>query len=208
MKTVYFIRHGQSTGNRSLFEQQNAHTELSKKGIQQAKKMAQHLKNVGFQSVIASPFERTQATADFLHEVTGVPVTLSELFVERRRPSVQLKKRKTHPSWVWTQVRLMLSSHKGDWRHSDEESPEELLQRAHDALTFLSERSESSIAVVTHGVFTRALYADITLGEGVSARAYLSLTRRMQMRNTALMIATLTDGKWEVNAWNVDASTI
>lgn len=208
MKTVYFIRHGQSTGNVSMVQQQGRETALTPKGQRQAKNMAQHMKKFPLETIIASPFARTTATAEALSAETGLPITFSELFVERRRPSIQLRKRKIHPRSLFAQLQLIIFSRYSKWRHSDEETPQDLLLRAREALAFLAVRPEWTIAVVSHGIFMRALYADMTLGEGITGRAYLGLTRTMQMHNTALMIATYDEGKWSVKAWNADASTV
>ena len=195
-------------GNASLIRQQGPQTTLTKKGRKQAQKMARHMKDLGLEVIIASPFSRAQSTAHDLHDETGLPITTSELFIERRRPHAQLARKKIHPHSLFVQLQLALFSSKATWRHSDEETPGELLLRANEALDFIWKRPESTIAVVTHGRFMRALYADIVLGEGVTGKAYLSLTRKLHMRNTALMVATCTDGVWEVLAWNKDAAEL
>jgi broad specificity phosphatase PhoE len=208
MKTLYFIRHGQSTGNASLWVQQGSHTELTSTGVAQAKAVAAHMKKFPIQAIIASPFARTKATAAEVARELNLQVEYSELFVEHRRPGIQLRKRKLHPLWLWAQLHLSLFSRFSSYRYSDEETPDEILKRAHIALAYLSGRSEEHIIVVTHGRFMRALYAAISMGEGVTGRAYLRLTRTVHMRNTALMVATNDTDKWEVKAWNADAQTI
>lgn len=208
MKTVYFIRHGQSTGNASIMHQQGSQTGLTSKGMRQAKTMAAHMKKFALEAILSSPFIRAKATAEALSEETGLPITFSELFVERRRPSIQLKKRKTSPGFIWAQLHLMLFSRFSTYRYSDEETPSDLLLRAREALAFVANRPETNIAVITHGRFMRALYADITLGEGITGRGYLRLTRTMKMHNTALLVATFDNGVWAVKKWNADASTV
>ncbi len=208
MKTIYFIRHGQSEGNASLRTQQGAHTLLTERGRAQAAEVARDIKRLPIEALIASPFVRAKATAEAVSAEIKLPIAFSELFVERRRPGVQLKKRKNHPHWIWTQLLLTLFSRFNWYRHSDEETPADLIARAHEALAFISARSETQIVVVTHGQFMRALHAVMTLGEGVSARAYLRATRRMRMRNTALMIATFDKKGWKVTAWNEDAAKL
>lgn len=208
MKTVYFIRHGQSTGNASLKAQQGAHTLLTERGLEQAKTVARHMKKLPIQAIIASPFARTKATAEELGRELDLPIEYSELLVERRRPSIQLRKPKNHPRWLWAQFQLALLSRFSWYRHSDEETPEELLQRAHQALAFLAARPEDTIIVVTHGAFMRAMHAAMTFGEGITGRAYLASTRHLRTRNTALMIATYGPEGWDVRAWNADAATL
>lgn len=208
MKTVYFIRHGQSEGNASLLYQQTGETLLTARGVRQAKEMAAHVRQLPLEAILSSTFARAQATAGEIAHETGLPVEVSELFIERRRPQVQLVKMKLHPSWLWTQVMLALFSRFDGYRHSDEETPSDILTRAHAALAYLAERPESTFAVVTHGRFMRALYAVMTLGEGVTARSYLRLARTLRMRNAALMVATYEDGTWTAHAWDGDAASV
>jgi broad specificity phosphatase PhoE len=205
MKTVYFVRHGQSEANASLIRQQVGETILTSRGLRQAKEVALHLKKFPLEAIISSTFTRAKATAEELAAETGLPVEYSELFIERRRPGVQLLRPKAHPHWLWIELQLMLFGRRSGYRHSDEETAEDLLSRAHTALEYLAKRPESTIAVVTHGVFMRSLHAAMTLGEGVTGRAYLSATRGMRMRNTALMIAAHDGTEWKVEAWNRDA---
>lgn len=207
MKTVYFVRHGQSKGNASLVQQQTEHTELNARGMAQAKEVARHMKGLPIEAIVSSTFARAKATAVELSTVTGLPVEYSGLFVESRRPGVQLRKRKLHPHWLWVQLQLALFSRRAGYRHSDEETPEDLLARAHVALAYLAGLPESVIAVFTHKTFMRALHTSMMFGEGVTGRMYLSATRTMHMRNTALMIATHDGEGWEVTAWNADART-
>lgn len=208
MKTIYFIRHGQSTGNASMWTQQGAHTALTALGEHQAKEAALHMKRFPIQAIIASPFTRTMATAAAISNELHLPVEYSDLLVERRRPSIQLVKPKAHPRFLWAQAQLAFFSRFSWYRHSDEETPVDLLARAHQVLAFIEARPEDTIAVVTHGILMRALYAAMTLGEGVTGRAYLRATRTFTLRNTALMVATYDAGVWRVVAWNADAATI
>ncbi|HEX8591566.1 MAG TPA: histidine phosphatase family protein [Candidatus Paceibacterota bacterium] len=208
MKTVYFVRHGQSRGNASLITQQTETTELTARGRLQAEEVARHLQRIPLEAVIASTFARARSTAEEIGRGLGLRVEHSPLFIERRRPGVQIRKRKVHPNWLWTQLQLVLYSSRADYRHSDEETAQDLLTRAHQALTLLELRTESTICVVTHAEFMRALHTVITYGEGVTGKVYLGATRHMRLKNTALMIADHEDDTWKVRIWNADAKEL
>lgn len=208
MKTIYFIRHGQSEGNASLLRQQTGETVLTERGIAQAREVARHLKQLPIEAIISSTYARAMATAAELGAATGIPVEQSELFKERVRPGAQIKNMKVHPRWLWVQLQLALFDRRAGYRHSDEENAEDLLNRAHQALALLAARPEAVIAVFTHATFMRSLYAAMTFGEGVTGRAYLAATRSMRIRNTALMVATHDGAKWDVRVWNADARDI
>jgi len=209
MKTIYFIRHGQSHANRSLFLQQTGDTPLTELGVRQAQEAGRQLNRLGAQAIVSSTFSRARDTAQEIGKETGLPVEYSELLVERRRPGVQLRKPKLHPKWLWAQAKLALFSRSEGFRHSDEETPSEQLERARTALAFLEARPEERIIVVTHGRFMRALYALIMLGDGVTAAAYLRLSLTLRMRNTGLMVATYdTQNGWKISAWDTHASEL
>src|SRR3989344_2452545 len=97
MKTVYFVRHGQSHGNASFFHQQTGDTTLTPYGITQAKEVAHHMKKLPLETIVSSTFSRARSTAEELGRETGLSVEHSDLFVERRRPGVQLRKKKVLP---------------------------------------------------------------------------------------------------------------
>jgi len=90
-KTAYFVRHGQSTHNAmSVF--QSPDSELSERGAAQAQNMAERVANVPFEALISSPFPRARQTAQAIANKTGHRVILSDLFVERRKPSALIGK--------------------------------------------------------------------------------------------------------------------
>ncbi len=72
--TYYVMRHGQSEGNvkGALNGDKNVANHLSEEGRAQAKKSAVSLKDFGIDMVVASPFMRTQETADIVMNELGL----------------------------------------------------------------------------------------------------------------------------------------
>ncbi|MEO6536145.1 MAG: histidine phosphatase family protein [Candidatus Paceibacterota bacterium] len=208
MKTVYFVRHGQSEANADLKKQQIPETLLTKKGEQQAEIVAEHLAKLPLDALVASTYVRAIATAKFIHEKTNLPVQYSDLFVEWRRPSVQMLRGRFHPLWIWAQFNILLNRHRSSYRYSDEETIDELFARARAALLYVEHMPGEQIVVVTHGAFMRCLYSLITYGDSLTAKLYVKTIRGMFMRNTALMVATVENGGWTVTHWNEDASAL
>ncbi len=208
MKTVYFVRHGQSEGNANIQRQQIAETPLTKKGREQAQIVAERLANLSLQALISSPYMRARSTAKRIHETTNVPIHYSDLFVEWRRPTVQLIHGRFHPLWIWAQIHIVLNRNQSSYRYSDEETIDELFLRAKAALAYLENPPEGRIAVVTHGAFMRCLYSVITYGDSLTAKLYVKTIRSMLLQNTGVMIATFHDGVWTVTHWNEDASAL
>jgi broad specificity phosphatase PhoE len=208
MKTVYFVRHGQSQANANLRIQQVPETLLTKRGEEQAEIVAEHLAKLPLDGLVASTYTRAMATAEFIHQKTALPVQYSDLFVEWRRPSVQMLRGRFHPQWLWAQFNIFLNRNRSSYRYSDEESIDELFARARAALSFLEKMPEENIVVVTHGAFMRCLYSLITYGDSLTAKIYVQTIRKMFMRNTALMVAVYDKGAWDVVHWNEDASAL
>ena len=72
MKTVYFVRHGESeanTGEAPVF--QGPTSLLTEKGKEQARFIAKRVSKLSFDAIISSPAVRTIATADAIREEVG-----------------------------------------------------------------------------------------------------------------------------------------
>jgi broad specificity phosphatase PhoE len=152
MKTVYFLRHGETTGNRGL-KHQFPETPLSEYGLVQASKAGEHFANIPIEVILASPFMRAQQTAHAVAERTNVPIETTDLFAELRRPHALWGMHWLHPRSLLTMARIYLNADKPAWRYSDEENLEEFHARARRALECLADRPERVILVVTHRGF-------------------------------------------------------
>ncbi|MDB5190331.1 MAG: histidine phosphatase family protein [Parcubacteria group bacterium] len=208
MKTVYFVRHGQSEANADIKKQQIPGTLLTRKGEEQAHIVAEHLAKLPLDGLISSTYVRAEATAERIHEKTHLPIHYSDLFIEWRRPSVQMLKGRFHPSWLWAQFHILLNRNRSSYRYSDEETIDELFARARAALLYVEQMPGEHIVVVTHGAFMRCLYSLITYGDNLTAKLYVQTIHKMFLRNTALMVATRDDDVWAVTHWNEDASAL
>jgi len=85
MKTVYFVRHGESQGNKEQFGQ-SISTPLTDVGHQQASIIAARTSQIKFNLLVASHLTRAHQTAETIAKQSGLPITTSELFAEKRRP--------------------------------------------------------------------------------------------------------------------------
>jgi broad specificity phosphatase PhoE len=156
MKTVYFIRHGQTELNRA-FVHQYPDTLLSKKGEAQAKIVGEHFKNIDVDVILASPLERAQQTAQAIAGPKGMQIETCNLFAELRRPRVLWGKSWLSLRSIWVMASLYLFAGKEGWHYTDEENLEEFHARARRALEYLADRPEERILVVTHRGFMAAL---------------------------------------------------
>lgn len=84
-KNIYYVmRHGESVFNTldRLDRSGDPSNGLTEKGIEQAKHVAQKVKECGVDLIIASPLLRTQETATVIHGETNTPVVIDERLAE------------------------------------------------------------------------------------------------------------------------------
>lgn len=205
MKTVYFIRHGESEGNTGPIRQ-SGFSELSARGRGQATFMAERCSKLSINVLIASTMTRAQQTATIIGESIGKKVISSDLFVERRRPSAQTGKPKDDPDAARIDKEIWNNFGTAGYRHSNEENFEDLRDRARQAMEFLANRPEENIAVVTHGFFMRIVMAYVVFRERLTGKECELFMRTFHMENTGLTILKYAgqdkEPPWWVWTWN------
>ena len=201
-KTVYFVRHGQSEDNAApVF--QSPDSPLSAQGRRQAERVAERFCKLSFEALIASPFRRASETAEIIATATATEVEYSQLFVERIKPTCINGKPHDDEAAnaVWRNWEKSL--HTPGMRVSDGENFDDLVRRADEALTFLGDRAEGSLVVVTHGYFLRTILARVLLGELISGETFRRFQRNASMENTGLTVVRCQGGFEEEPSWRV-----
>jgi broad specificity phosphatase PhoE len=187
VKTVYFVRHGESIGNITP-EFQRQDSPLSEKGEGQAELIAGRVSNLSFDALISSPLPRAKQTAEAIARATGKEPVFSELFVERVKPSgVEGKtfedKEATELWWKWGESLYTPGSHVGDGENYDDH-----VARADTALNFLAARPEQTLVVVTHGYFMRTVVARAIAGDLLSGELLRRFQEMASMQNTGISV--------------------
>lgn len=205
MKRVYFVRHGQSISNTGGLLL-GAETPLTEIGYQQASYVAERCTALPVEIIISSTMLRAQETGRIISERIGVAMELSDLFVERKEPSVYHGKEYYDPETQRVEQVLRENFTKPSFRYADEENFEDLKSRSVEALRFLEARPEQEILVTTHAGFLHFLFSVVVLGEDVSARECQLSLHRMKVSNTGLTIfkfdETNLEHPWSVLLWN------
>lgn len=184
-KIVYFVRHGQSEGNvGNVFQAPDS--PLNEEGKRQAERIAGRVARISFESLISSTLPRAHDTAEIIGRVVEKTPELSELFVERIKPSSivgQLCNNKKamaiHRAWSE-------SLHTKGMRVEDGENFDDIIERADKALSFLGARPERTLVVVTHSFFLRALTARAVLQDTLSDKVLEEYIEGTSMMNTGL----------------------
>ena len=139
MKNIFFLRHGQTKLNK-LKVHQNPETPLTEIGIKQAEVIATLLKDIPFEVIIVSPYERTMQTAETVNKMFGAPLERNELFAEFRRPSEIQGLSWFSMKSLWVMGQIYSRAKNKTWHYSDEENLSEFKERAFLALQCLSNR--------------------------------------------------------------------
>lgn len=187
MKTVYFVRHGQSEANVAP-EFQGPDSPLSDRGIEQARMVADRAKRIEFDTLLSSPYSRARSTAEIIGQATGKEPEFSELFVERIKPEGINGKPYTDEAAakIWRDWEASL--HTPGLRIADGENFEDLVARADSALSFLLDRPEEHLLVVTHGYFLRTIIARVLLKDSLTSESFRNIQRSAHIENTGLTV--------------------
>lgn len=203
MKNIYFVRHGESEGNQSRLYQSSG-TSLSEKGHLQAKLIADRFSNIEIEIIISSNYLRARQTAQYISEVKAKDILESQLFRERKRPSIQENQSKEIPELIAIDKEIKDNWEVLDYRHSDEENFEDLKQRAQKAFEFIETKKEDNIVVVTHKNFLHCLVWYRLFDSNVTPKEAKIITDNFVMSNTGIVWMQFDEIKkdWKIVTWN------
>ncbi len=204
MKTIYFIRHGESEGNVGL-ARQGAHGSLTERGREQAKFLANRCAKLSIDIVISSTMSRAKETAEIIAHTIQKPLETSTLFLERRWPSEIVGQLRADPKVVTIDA-ILKDKFEDDVRYSDEENFSDLKKRAMETLDFLKNRPEENILVLTHGFYLKIVIAHAVFGDSLNAHECESFIHAFRMENTGITVLHLDDivenPQWLLWTWN------
>jgi broad specificity phosphatase PhoE len=201
-KIIYFIRHGESVDNASPVYQ-SVNSPLSEKGKRQAESIAVRLSTLKFESLISSPILRAKETAQYIADKSNKEITFSDLFVERIKPT-EVDGR----SWTDEDASAIFrewekSLYDPSRRVKDGENYYDINKRVDNALAFILDRSESTMTVVTHGYFLRAIIARILVGNNLNGSIMKRLQERASLENTGITVLHYRDDFEEDFEWRL-----
>jgi broad specificity phosphatase PhoE len=206
MKKIFFIRHGESDDNIRNVESRDT-TELSPQGERQATSLAERFTNLPLDHIVSSSLNRAQQTGAIIGKRNNVSVKTSDLFVERRVTSEMYGKSFDSAEFRDQYAILAKNYFIAGARLADEETFEDIKERAKKAVTHLEKSESESIAVVTHGMFLAMLIAYITFGETVSPREFTQIFSTFKSSNTGLTLCEFfpESKAWKIITWNDQA---
>lgn len=208
MKNIYFVRHGESRSNASgILEGDDS--PLTEKGIEQAKTIARRVMEIETDALISSTMLRARQTSDEISKLKNLPVELSDLLVERKKPDCFYGMDRKSERYL-----KLSEAHERNILESDlasgGETFEDIMSRADKALEMLKRHKGDNIIAVTHGAFLRAvilrmIWKDMATNEGLFRFLYSS-----KANNTGITHIIYDDadryheisGGWILVSWN------
>ena len=186
---LYLIRHGESETNSKRMWTGWLDVNLTEKGIEEAKNVANFLKDVKFDKVYSSDLKRACKTCE--NAIPGCEYEKLEILREINVGDLQGKTFEYCNSTYGEP----LEEHKktGDYKSYGGESVEEFSKRLHDFADIVLKSGAENVAAFTHGgVVSRFL----TRVVGINAPIGL-----MPCRNCTIAIFEHDGEKWTLHSW-------
>jgi len=204
MKRVYFIRHGETASNVSRVWQDPSEP-LNDKGLSQAAQVAERVRHLKIDRIIASSMPRAIQTVNEISKATSIPYEISDLFREIKIPSSLIGAPHTidplSPQCIFRKLRIENAAD-ANWHFDDEENPTDFLQRIKTALHYLEEQPEDNLLVVTHGGCLRCLLGYVVTAGSCDAVDVYRFFKTVKTINTGITVLEFSDDGWVVNTFN------
>lgn len=157
---IFFIRHGETTGDVDNRYGGTYDDHLSEKGIEQSKNVAGVLKNKGIKIIFSSSLIRAQETSKILSQVFNCKIQTVPEFRERNQYSFLSGMTKQEAKEKYPMEVEMLKDRLNTIEGA--ESYEDFSKRIREAFELRVNNSQyNSIAIVSHGGPLRVLFRDI-----------------------------------------------
>lgn len=202
-KTIYLVRHGQTTYNR-LWKHQYLAVPLSEHGHVQAEKLAQGLKNVPFDILVSSDITRARETAEHISAVTSKEIKFEPLFRELDRPSDIVGKKFFSLRSIVVFAQLYLRANNLTWRYHDEENFAEFRDRAHKAIEYMEQIDADTAVIVTHRIIIGGLLAALKCKFACSMHTFVWDCVRMSSGIENCSITELSYDSERKEQWKVE----
>ena len=202
MKKIYFVRHGETNYN-SDGKVQDHSSILTEKGLAQAELVADRLKNLSFDTLVSSDYERTKQTAEVVKKAIGKEPIYNELFREIRRPSEFFHQPRSGAFFDYIEEEVRNLRTDECWKHSDEESFVEVQNRIKMALDYL-ENLNGDVVVISHGHFIRRLIATVAVDFQLTGTIWSHMYHSFYATNTGIttIIKKPDSERWQILTFN------
>lgn len=151
---IYVIRHGQTDYNVKNVYQGQTDIPLNSKGIQQAKEVAQKVKNLKIKVdfILVSPLSRAQETAKYISEAIGISFITEKGLIERSFGDME-----GHPNKEDCNIAMLLDYDK-NYNIYNVEPIQDLFKRVYECMEIIIEKYKNkNLVLVTHAGVAQAI---------------------------------------------------
>ena len=200
---VYFVRHGESEGNKAQLHQ-GIGMPLSETGREQAQKVAERLKKFELDLILASPVTRAKETADIISKATNVPVRELKELSEVKGPSELTGMSVKNPEAIKVKKLIWENYTKGNWKYSDEENFEDLNPRVQTFLDHLLKNyKDKNIVCVSHATLIKFIVCKMVFGTELTPTIFHLFFHHFWASNTGLTVCEYEDESgWWIRHFN------
>lgn len=213
MKTVYFVRHGESEINVHNYSYGDGEAPLTAKGREQARLIAARCARLPAEIMVVSTMRRAQETAEMISNSLSADIVSSDLFRERKSPIVLESNDRYKEPLITMRKDWLLSFYTDSARVADGENFIDIKKRAREALTYLTQLQKEHILVVAHSFILRTIFAHVLFGDSFGPEELKKTMLRIQFDNTGISILefdpsgmtqfdTMSVSGWTVRTWN------
>lgn len=211
VKKVYFVRHGETAEN-AANATQTSESPLSEKGLKQAIIIARRFLKIRVDKIFSSDYKRAAETAEKISKLKRLPVEYSRLFRERLIPMEARGRSKNDKTVKKVLTVFENRNNNPDWKFSDEESWNELTDRANAALQKVEKCPQKNILVVTHGGILRMMIGAMLLKDKFNLAESRALNNFLITSNTGITLCEFRKNgrlpisgelqEWNLITWN------
>ncbi len=157
---LFFIRHGETTGDVENRYGGTYDDHLTEKGVAQSNDLGNQLKDKGIQMIFSSPLQRAQETADIIAGYTNSKTETEDNLKERNQYGIlsgmiKSEAQEKHPDLV-EMLKDRLNTIEGA------ESYEDFSERISESFRkIVNDSTYDTVAIVSHGGPLRVLFRDI-----------------------------------------------
>lgn len=200
---IYFVRHGESEGNKKGLHQ-GPEVPLSEEGIKQGQVLAERLKKHKIDAIYSSSMIRAKQTAEIISGKLKIPVESWENLKEIRNPSEIWGKLAEDKRILEIKELARKKFLKGDGHYSDEETFAELNKRAKGVLEhLLLHHREQNVLCVSHATMIKMIVCKAIFGKSLTPEIFLQLREHLWLKNTGITVCEYTDKwGWTLVNWN------
>jgi len=200
---VYFVRHGESEGNKRRIHQREE-IPLSEKGKEQAELIAERLREVGIDIIYSSPYLRAKQTAKIIAEKLNLKIEYWDELKERRNPSELEGLNYSDPKALEIKKIIKENELKPDWKFSDEESFNEVLARAKRVEERLLQQHEAeNILCVSHVKIIFMIVLNMLFQDKLTPEVFWQFYYHSRLMNTGIThLEFEEESGWSLVTWN------